>query len=46
VIDWIVDELPKTKSPFKYLMSLLDEPDSGLVLFDPKSVIIRCVDNQ
>ena len=40
VIDWIVEDLPKQKSLTAFMDSLLDDPDSGLVLFDPKSVII------
>ena len=45
VIDWIVEDLPKQKSITAFMESLLDDPDSGLVMFDPKSVVVRCVDN-
>lgn len=45
VIDWIVEELPKQPNLYAFLDQLLDDPESGLVLYDPKSVIIRCVDN-
>jgi hypothetical protein len=46
VIDWIVKELNNQDYPWAYLMSLINDPTSGLEFFTPKSVILKVVDNQ